>query len=120
MRPRGSAPNDHLKWSAAHKRLLREAYGKADTAVIASVLGRTEGAVDEMARTLGLTAPDPRRWSEGELDELGRLRLEHPMRVVADMLGRSVESCKHKSRELREAGDPRFPRLRAPMRRERR
>ena len=61
MRPRGSAPNDHLKWSAVHRRLLREAYGKADTAVIASVLERTEGAVEEMARTLGLVAPDPRR-----------------------------------------------------------
>ena len=109
MRPRGSAPNDHLKWSAVHKRLLREAYGKADTAVIASVLGRTEGAVEEMARTLGLTAPDPRRWSEGELDELGRLRLEHPMRVVAGMLGRSVESCKHKTAGAARGRGPEVP-----------
>ncbi len=95
-------------WTEVQEQVLREAFGKVPVERIAKALGRTVKAVEVRAKAIGVF--DGRRlWTDEEVARLAGLRLQMPMRQVAEALGRSKYACQRKVLDMRKAGDVRFP-----------
>ena len=104
------------RWTSAEDRLLRELYGAgAQIRVISDRLGRSQSAVSERRRTLGIAGrPRIRPWTAPE-DEL--LRGAHaaglPAGAVAERLGRPVEQVRRRRRRI--MGPATAPQLYTPV-----
>lgn len=112
MRAQWPTPNYGKPWPAVHDQLLREAFGKAPLERIARVVGRTAPAVKVRAHALGLANPCY-YWSDDQVARLAEMRATGvTMAEAAKELGHSAYGCQRKALEMRDAGDPRFPKLR--------
>ena len=91
------------RWSGEEDRVLRRLYGEgAALRAIAEQVGRSQDAVSERRRTLGIAArPRQRPWSPAE-DELLRsaTALGLPATAIADRLARPAEQVRRRRRAL--------------------
>jgi len=88
------------KWELYELEFIREVAGQISSRVIAEKLERTHGAIEAMARRLGIslaTRPKAARWRDDEI----KLLVSHSIPHVSKLTNRSTAAVRDKLYKLR-------------------
>ena len=97
----GRGKNFDDYWTPEEEKILDHCFGRSMTvAELAIELGRTEAAISAKAYRLGLGRRRLRPWSKEEDQVVVEMYAKHGSKIVAEKLGRSMDSVQHRAKKL--------------------